>query len=177
MNARLSWILPSTLIAIVLLAPSQVSAGQHSFGGGVRYWKTLDNLDEFDDISEDGYSLMGSYRFQPKGLLSFEFDLELYDEDFGGADDAAWAPQALVLFGHGLYIGAGAGVLFAEVQGNDTSDTFYLLRGGFDFPILPHLRLDIFANYITNAYDNLGDVDSDAITLGANVRFTVGSRR
>ena len=177
MNARTPWIVILVLTAIVLFTPVASVAAEHSFGGGVRYWKTLDDLDGFDDISEDGYSLMGSYRFQPKGLLSFEFDLELYNEGFGGADDNAWAPQALVLFGHGLYIGAGAGVLLADVQGDDTSDTFYVLRGGFDFPILPHLRLDIFANYITDAYDNLGDVDSDAITLGANVRFTLGSRR
>lgn len=168
------------LAALVSATAGTLEAGEHSLGFGARYWKTLDDLDdfeEFEDISENGYSLVGSYRFQPRGLLSLQFDLERYDDGFGGADDDAWAPQALVLFGHGLYVGAGAGVLFADVLGESTSDTFYLARGGFEFPVLPHLSVDIYANYITDAYDQLTDFDSDAITLGASARFTLGSRK
>lgn len=177
---------PFTLSLILVVAvasvltPDIAGAGEHSFGFGARYWKTLDDLDsvsEFEDIDENGYSLVGSYRFQPRGLFSLQFDLERYDEGFGGADDDAWAPQALVLFGHGLYVGAGAGVLFADVLGESTSDPFYLARGGFEFAVLPHLSVDIYANYITDAYDEVTDFDSDAITLGATARFSVGSRR
>lgn len=180
MTSRRIFIAVFSLIGLAVALPTPMEAGEHSFGFGARYWKTLDDLDDFEDfehISENGYALVGSYRFQPRGLFSLQFDLELYDEGFGGADDDAVAPQALVLFGHGLYVGAGAGVLFADVQNEDISDTFYLLRGGFEFPVLPHLSVDIYANYITDAYDNLGDVDSEAITLGASARFTVGSRR
>ena len=42
----------------------------------------------------------------------------------------------------------------------------------FDLLLLPRLRLDINANYRADAFSALDQADTDAITLGASVRFS-----
>ncbi len=164
------------LLGLAMALPGALQAGERTVGGGIHYWKSFDNILGLNDIEDDGYSLMASYQIRPEGLFSFEFDLEYFDNGFGGASNSALSPQALVLFGHGLYGGVGIGVTIANDLSDNISDPFYIARGGYEFSVLPHLSIDLHASYRSDAFSDLSDIDSDAITLGAMARFRLGQR-
>lgn len=157
---------------LALAAPAAADEPRHSFGVGAHYWTAVDDLvsDDFA-IDEDGLAGVLSYQFRPGGLIAFELDVEIFPDGFGGADSTAFAPAAFVLVGHGLYGGVGVGVTVSDDFEDNVSDPFYAARVGFVLQLLPRLRIDINANYRADAFKDLGDVDSDAITLGAILRF------
>lgn len=167
------------LLGIVTATPAQ--AAEKRLGFGVHYWRTVDDIDDdgVDDIEDDGVSYLGSYQILPGGLLSFELDVEYFEAGFGGSEDSVISPQAFALIGHGLYAGVGIGVSYASdgFDGDDFSDPFYMARVGFNMELLPKLFLDINANYQANAFNELDEADTDAITLGALLRFGIGGRR
>lgn len=164
---------------IVVSTPAQ--GAEKRLGGGVHYWRTIDDIDDegLDDIDDDGYGIVGSFQIVPAGLFSFEFDVEYYDDGFGGSRDSVIAPQALVLIGHGLYAGAGVGIEYSDGfrDGDKWSDPFYVGRVGLNLELLPNFFLDINANYQANAFDELDEADTDSITLGALVRIGIGGSR
>lgn len=170
-----------TALALSLLAFVVVPAAhaaEHFFGGGVRYFQTLDDIeiDDLGKIDAEGNSFILSYQVNPAGLLKFELDLEYFDDVFGGLTGEVYSPQFLVLVGGTLYGGVGAGVYYLADNpvGDDTSDVFYVGRLGLQFTLLPRIHLDLNANYQTDAFDKVFEgADSDAITLGAMVRFRV----
>jgi hypothetical protein len=163
----------ATLALAALLAPAAAQAAEHYLGGGIHYWRTIDDLaDEgFDDIEDEGRSFVLSYQAVPAGILSFQMDLEYFEEGFGGATEEAFSPQVYVVVGHGLYAAVGAGVIYSDDFEDEFSDVFYAARVGFNFAVLPRVRLDVNANYRAGAFDELEDADTDAITLGAVIRF------
>lgn len=166
------------LCGVVAAAPAE--AAERRLGFGVHYWQTLDDIDDegFDEeIDEDGVSFLGSYQIVPGGLFSFEFDVEYFDAGFGGSPDSVISPQAFLLIGHGLYAGVGVGVGYSDGFEDDFSDPFYMARAGFNIELLPSLFLDINANYQANAFNELDEADTDAITLGALLRFGIGGSR
>lgn len=167
------------LILCGVVASTPAQAAEKRLGFGVHYWRTVDDIDDdgVDDIDDDGVSYLGSYQILPGGLLSFELDVEYFEEGFGGSPDSVFSPQAFLLVGHGLYAGVGVGVGYSDGFEDDFSDPFYMARLGFNIELLPKLFLDVNANYQANAFDELDEADTDAITLGALLRFGIGGSR
>lgn len=166
--ARLSFVL---VAALLLCAPA--AATQHSLGLGAQFWKTLDDLadDGFDDVEEDGFAYVASWKVEPQGLFFFELDVEYFDDGFGGSTDSTVGPSVFVGIGHNWYAAAGVGVNFSSDFEDDVSDPFWVGRVGKDFHLLPGIRLDIHLNYRADAFEELENASTDAITLGALVRF------
>lgn len=164
------------LLAMLLavgFSAAPADAAEHRLGLGIHYWKTVDDLvgDGFDELEEDGFSFVLSYKAVPKGLLSVGVDLE-HSDGFGGSTDTVLTPIVWVYAGKSLYVGAGAGVNISDSFEGNTSDVFWAGRIGLDFHLLPRLRLDLNANYRAGAFDELDELATDAITLGAIARWT-----
>ena len=161
-------------LALVALAPA-ASAAEHRLGIGAHFWKTVDDLvdDTFSDIEDDGLAYVLSYQYIPRGLLRLEIDLEYYDDGFGGSPEGAISPLAYVLIGRSLYGGVGVGVTFSDGLDDDVSDPYFAARLGYELHLLPGLSVDINANYRADAFNDLDQADTDAITLGALLRFNL----
>jgi hypothetical protein len=164
------WILGAAL-AVVIAAPAP--AAEHRLGGGVHYWRTVDDLEDegFDEIEDDGRSFVLSYQYVPAGLVKIQLDAEYFEEGFGGATEEAISPQLYLVLGSRLYAAVGVGLTYSDEFENSWSDPFYAARVGMDFLLLPRTHLDLNANYRADAFGELEEADTDAITLGAVVRF------
>jgi hypothetical protein len=168
-------LLPTALLAaLVLISAGAASAGEHRLGVGLLYFDATDDLGNGGlDINDDGTAGVLSYQYRPGGFLSFELDLEFAPDGYAGSNDSTVSPVAWVLFGKGLYVGVGAGISFSSEFEDDVSDPFFAARVGFNFLLLPRTRLDVNVNYRADAFEGLGGADSDAITFGAILRFTI----
>ena len=171
MTRALRTVLTLAPFLIVSWSAEPAAAAEHRIGIGAHFWKTVDDLadDGFDDIEEDGLAWVVSYQYLPRGLLNFEIDLEYYDDGFGGSTEGSWAPIGFVLLGNRIYVGAGVGVTVLDGL-DDVSDPFYVGRVGYQIDLLGALRLDINANYRANAFSELDEADTDAVTLGVHLR-------
>lgn len=161
-------------LALAALVPAAAKAGEHRLGFGYHYWQTVDDIDvdELDDIDDEGSAVVLSYQYLPGGLIRFEADVEYYDDGFGVGDGTAYSPQAYLLFGRGFYAGVGVGITKSDAfaDGDEWSDPWYAGRVGVDLLLLPRVHLDINANYRADAFRGLEDAEVDAMTLGASVR-------
>ncbi len=157
-------------VATVLSLCSSAEAGNR-LGVGAHYWRTVDSVG--DDIDRDGVSWLVTYQGEVIPLLKLQVDLEIFPDNFAGAGETVYAPQALAIVGGWIYAGAGIGVMYANSEFADKP--FYLLRAGLDLPILPSLRLDINANYHFSEWEGINetvdDIESDTVTLGAALRL------
>lgn len=160
---------------ILALAIPGLAAAEHRIGFGYHYWKTVDDLDDFSDIEDDGYATVISYQYLPGGLIRFEFDLEYFPDGFAGSSEKAYSPQAYVMVGRFFYAGVGVGVTQSDgfADGDEWSDPWYAARAGIDMLLLPKLHLDINANYRADAFKELEEADTDALTFGASLRLTL----
>lgn len=161
------------LLAFVLGAmPFILSDAQAEFrlGVGANYWKAVDDVDD-DDFDEDGLSWILTSQFGLTDLAKLELAVERYDDGFAGADEEVYAPQAFLLLGSTIYIGAGIGWYYYDDEFSD--DPFYALRAGLDLELLPSIYLDINANYRFADWEELDgdDINGDTVTLGAAVRL------
>jgi len=174
-------LLPALCLGLVLfgLQTLPALAADHSLGVGAQFFRTVDSFtddifdDSFNDVEDDGYALVLSYQYVPKGLLRFELDLEYYEDGFGGAGETAFTPIGYVLLGRSWYVGVGLGVTYSDGLADDVSDPFYAARIGWRFDLLPKISLDLNANYRADAFNDLDQADTDAITLGAILRFDI----
>lgn len=172
-------LLPTLCLGLVLFSLQALPAlaADHSLGFGAHFFRTVDSFaddifdDDFNTVEEDGYALVLSYQYVPKGLLSFELDLEYYEDGFGGSGETSLSPIGYVLFGRSWYAGLGLGVTYSDGLADDFSDPFYAARIGWRIDLLPKLSVDINANYRAGAFNDLDEADTDAITLGAIIRF------
>jgi hypothetical protein len=167
-------VLAVALLVLGALAVSPANAGEHRLGLGYHYFETLDDIDSASEIDDSGNSLVFSYQYLPGGLLRFEADVEYYADGYGGSTEKAYAPQVYVLLGRGFYGGVGIGVTQSDgfASGDEWSDPWYAAKVGVDLLLLPKIHLDINANYRADAFSELDEADTDAITLGASVRFS-----
>jgi hypothetical protein len=167
-------VVPMLVLAGLLTAPA--FAGEHRIGIGYHYFTTVDQLhvDNLGAIDDNGNSVVFSYQYLPGGLLRFEGDLEYYSGGYGGSTDKAYAPQVYVLLGRGFYGGVGIGATRSDgfPNGDKWSDPWYAARVGLDLLLLPKIHLDLNANYRANAFSELDNAKSDAVTLGASVRVS-----
>lgn len=156
------------------LAPQSAWAAEHSIGLGAHFFKTVDDLagDGFDDVEEDGYAYLASWKIEPEGIFFFEIDAEYYPDGFAGSTESTLLPSAFLGVGHGLYAAVGVGAAFSDGLSGDVSDPIWTGRVGFDWSILPGLSLDVNANYRANAFEELEDASTDAVTLGALIRIS-----
>lgn len=170
---RLPILLAAALVAYAFAA-APARAGEHSLGLGLHYWQTADDLIGGAGLDDEGVSWVGSYQFFPsRGIIGFEIDLEYFGDGFGGSAEAAEAPVFYVVFGKRLYVAGGIGVTFSSGLEGDVSDPFYAGRIGYQLGLLPGLKLDLNANYRTNTFDELGDLDTDTLTLGVLARLKI----
>lgn len=169
---------PFILLALVLFAVTGAAparAASSSFGLGLHYWQTVNDLIGGAGLEDNGVSYVLSYQRTPsRGLLRFELDLEYFDKGFGGSDQAAFAPVGYLIVGRKFYVAGGIGLTFSSGLENDVSDPFFAGRIGYDIALLPGLSLDVNVNYRTNTFAELGDLDTDTFTLGVIARIKLG---
>lgn len=168
----------SVVLLLAGLATAPARAAEKRLGFGVHYWESVSNLADkgFGHLNDNGTSWLISYQLAPRGLFTLEADLEYFNGGFGGSDQSTFSPQFLMLVGHGLYAGVGIGVNASSGFDNTFSDPFYIGRLGFNFEVVPRLYVDVNANYQNNAFNQLGSTSTDAITLGAMLRWDISSR-
>ncbi|MEO1082906.1 MAG: hypothetical protein AAFY88_01550 [Acidobacteriota bacterium] len=159
----------------LLLAPGQAVAADHYLGIGALFFKTIDDLagDGFDDIEEDGYAFLASYRYEPRGLFFLQGDVEYYPDGFGGSTDGTLVPVGYLGFGGSWYVAVGIGSSISGDLEDDISEPFWAARVGKAFDVLPGIGADIHLNYRADAYEELEDASTDAITVGATIRFNL----
>jgi hypothetical protein len=166
------WALAVGAVLAGSLGGARVEAAEHFVGGGAHYWRTVDDLaDSGFAVEDDGLAYVVSYQYRPEGLFSFEIDVEYFDKGFGGADSETISPQGYLVFGHGWYAAVGAGVVYSSGLEDEVSDPFYAAKVGWELALIPRVYLDINANYRFDAWDELGEANTDTVTLGALVRF------
>lgn len=158
------------LAAVALVGMLPLTAQALQVGGGVHYFKTIDELD--GPFAEDGLTPVISIKGDLGVLLHPQLDVELFDEGYAGSTDGVLAPQAFLLLGGALYGGLGVGTLISD---GEFGDPFFVVRAGFDLALLPGLHLDLNANYHFAEWEQINeideDADSDTITLGAALRL------
>jgi len=161
-------------VGALLLAPflASESLADLRLGVGVNYWTTVNDIN-VDDFDEDGLSFFLSLQMEFAELAKIELAVEQYEEGFGGSPDEVYAPQAFLIFGGGIYAGAGVGMYY--VDGDILDDPFFALRAGFDMELLPGIYLDINANYRFEDWNqvNEDDISENTVTLGAAVRVEI----
>jgi len=158
------------VVCVVLLAVNPLSAEAGSrLGVGANYWVTLDDID-VADVDENGLSYYLTYQYRTDRLLGLQADLELIPSRFG---KDAWAPQAYLVVGKAIYAAAGAGLVYTD--GSFADEPFFSLKLGFDLEILPHIFLDLNANYRFNDKTDLSgsetDIDTDTVFFGVAIRI------
>jgi hypothetical protein len=151
---------------VAMLAGSSIAA-ENRVGAGFSYWQFVSTPGE--DGDESGLSFNASY--QRRGdLLGVELGAELFPYRLDGD---AWAPQAYLLVGSGIYAGLGVGIM--NVDGKWADTPFIALRSGWNFEIRSNTFLDISASYRFSEkerYEEEGiDIDADTFSLGAAVQF------
>lgn len=160
---------PLILVLILLgCGCPAIADDSQRLGLGVNYWSTLDDIKSDDgEIDDDGFSIIGSYRYWP-ALLGVGIEAEFLPDRFG---ESAISPAAYVFVGKAIYAGVGIGITYSD--GEFSEDPFFALRAGLDLELLPNIFLDIYGNYRFNDKADLdnstNDIDTDTIFLGAAV--------
>ncbi|MBN1296577.1 outer membrane beta-barrel protein [bacterium] len=175
-----------SLFALFLI-PVSVSAVDHTFGVGFHYFYTLDDISsEVDDalgdaFHKDGLAINFSYRFKFNDHFGIIAEVQTYPDGYLDAESSI-SPRILATLGQTFYIAGGVGWHRVEWENltedlhdaDEWTDSFYLLRAGIEFPLLTqHLFLDINANYEFNEWNDIDEFDSDIVTFGAAVKFTL----
>ncbi|OGV68086.1 MAG: hypothetical protein A2283_18785 [Lentisphaerae bacterium RIFOXYA12_FULL_48_11] len=160
-------------MSISLLSSNIMAANaEHRLGIAANYWKALDDVD-ISEIDENGVSWLASYQYIPGPALSFEADLEIFKKGFAGSTENVYAPQGYILLGSGLYAGIGMGIYYLD--GEFVDRPFFAAKVGIELELIPHIFLDINANYRFDEWKNITelakDVKTDTIMLGAALRL------
>jgi hypothetical protein len=159
------------VVLVILCCTQQSHAAEHRIGGGLNYWKAMDDID-FDHIDDKGFSYLASYQYRPTDYFGIELDLEVLPDKY---EDTAFAPQLFLLVGKGLYAGAGIGVEYCDSEFAD--NPFFTLRTGINFEILPHIYADVYAHYrfdnFSDFNDEATDPESDTIFIGTAIRVAL----
>jgi len=161
------------VLCIGLLAATLGARAEDSglrLGAGAHYWTTVKNID-VENIDKHGFSWVGTVQYWPS-WIGFEADVEWLQKGYAGATNDVWAPQAYLILGKTLYGAVGIGTYYADSKWS--SKPFYAFRIGADLEVLPHVHLDINANYRFEDWStlNASDIKTDTITLGAAARIS-----
>lgn len=160
-----------------ILCALPAGAGEHRFGLGAHFFKTVDDIadDGFSDIEDDGYAFVVSYRYEPGGFIFFQLEADYYKDGYGGATESALAPAVFVGVGRDIYVAIGLAATYSDDFDGSFSDPYYIGRIGYDLDLLPGISLDINVNYQAGSFSEIEDfdLDTDTLTLGASIRFTL----
>lgn len=174
-------------VLLMLCYINPVFSSEHSLGIGGHYFKTLEEIsddlndDYADAFHKDGIGLNLSYKYKPSIIYGFLCELQFFPDGYYFSESAI-SSRILFLMGSTVYVGAGIAwnylstePAFEDLGGNsgEWTDAYYLVRAGFELPIVPRLKLDINANYELNQWSDLEDFDSDYISLGAGIRIVL----
>ena len=177
--AAMPWfLLPTFLPVIILVSTVQAHAETRaSIGLGIRYWQTVGSIDRDDrNLRENGVTGVLLSLEAQKGLFKLQLEGELASKDFGGTEEQLVTYQIYTLLGDVIYAGVGVGIgLWCENNIGDATEPFVGARAGFQLPTpWPRISLDLNGTYLVNAFDELGDDETDAFMLGAVLRYEVG---
>ncbi|MCD4655065.1 porin family protein [bacterium] len=179
-----NWII---IISIACISCGAAFAGDHTFGVGFHYFYTLDEIsDEMKDVMgdafhKDGLAINFSYRYKFNPHFGIQAEVQTYPDGYFDAESTI-SPRVIFLLGQSFYVGAGVGWNHIDWEdatedfhdSDDWTDEFYMLRVGVEFPILTeHLFLDINVNYEFNKWNEVEEFDSDILTFGAGIKFTL----
>jgi len=152
--------------------------GAHRIGGGLHYWRSLENHD-IDGVDEDGIAALISYQYQTLKFLTCDLTLEFSGDGYAGATKGVVSPQIYVLLGRAIYGGVGAGVQYSD--GEFGNQPFLVARAGLDLEILPTIFLDLNAKYRVERWGfeaiEGDDLDVNLVTVGAALRIEFGGSR
>ena len=164
-----------TAMAWTVRGGPEAEGGSVYLGGGAHYWRTINQLKDSNGIDDSGIAYVASIQIAPVKFVRLEGDVEIFPSGFAGATDTSYAPEALVLVGYGLYAGLGIGTVYMPDMPDTWSDPLYIIRAGLNVEALPHIWLDVNANYYFLNWQNIGElqqkVSEDTITFGAQVRI------
>jgi hypothetical protein len=165
------WIMTG-IAAIAMTVCRESAAVEHRLGAGGHYWAVVDDI-EVDNIDEQGIAWFLSYQLRPAGLVALEVDFEFLPDDFAGAAEPVYAPQAYVLVGGAIYAGVGIGSYYSD--GRFAKDPFYALKAGLDLEVLPSVHLDISGNYRFTEWDDsvTEDIGTDTVTIAVAARVAL----
>ncbi len=165
----------SLLGSILLWALSATGAARaqdNQFGGGVHYWKTVKDV-ETDRFDRDGLAYVVSYQRSLVPMVRLGADLDIMPKNYGGSSNPAYAPQAYLRVGSGIYGALGIGINY--IDNRFANSPFYLARAGLSFNLLPSFYVDLYANYNFERFEKVKDIDedidTDVVTLGAVARI------
>lgn len=137
-------------------------------GVGANYWVMLEDID-VDEVDEEGFGYLATLQLR-NGMVGLGFDVEMMPDRFG---EDAYAGQAYIIVGEGLYGAAGIGI--NNIDGDFAEEPFYNLRVGLNLELVSGLYLDINANYrfneIAEIENEVEEIDTDTIFLGAALRL------
>ena len=164
---RIGLLVCAGLFALALGARAEDSGLR--LGAGANYWTAVKNID-VDNIDKHGFSWVGTVQYWPS-WIGLEADVEWFKKGYAGAAQDVWAPQAYLILGKTLYGAVGIGGYYSD--GAWADKPFYAFRIGADLEALPHIHLDINANYRFQDWSSLStsNIKSDTITLGVAARI------
>ena len=165
------------VLALGLFMGAGVAQAHSRLGGGLHYLRNLGDIKEDTsggdlDLSQDSFSLIGSYQYVAP-ILKIEGDVE-YIFDYVGTGEGMWEPSVWGLIGNLIYGGIGMGIGYTNDEWQN--NPFYALRAGVDLP-LGGMGLDLFATYRFQSDPNLEELtgeDLDSLTFAALLRFDLG---
>ncbi len=170
MNRMKTWWMAAVAGMLVWAAVPTAARAEVQLGVGANYWVMLEDID-VDEVEEDGFGYLASLQLRGD-LVGLGFDVEMMPERFG---DDAYAGQAYLIVGKGIYGAAGIGI--NNIDGEFADEPFYNLRVGLNLEIVSGLYLDINANYrfneIAEIEDEVDEIDTDTIFLGAALRISI----
>ena len=165
---KTTWWMAAVAGLLLGTAGAVKAADEVQVGVGANYWVMLDDID-VDDVDEEGFGYLVTLQLR-NNMVGLGFDVEMMPERFG---EDAYAGQAYIILGEGLYAAAGIGI--NNVDGDFAEEPFYNLRVGLNVEVVSGLYLDINANYrfneITEIDEEVGEIDTDTIFLGAALRL------
>jgi hypothetical protein len=163
------------VFSFVIVAAMAVPVSAAQFGAGLHYLRTLDD-NNFENPSQDDFSIFGTITI-PVLLVQVEGNLEWVPDYFGEnlIQPAVYGKLPLgPIYGS---VGIGIGYLTGEDDEGSSygwaTNPFYALRAGIDLG-LGGLAIDAFAAYRFQSAsfgDALTDVNLDALTLAAQIKF------
>ena len=162
----------AALAALCMAAPAAFASGGVEIGVGANYWYSLKDA-VHEDFDEDGLGWMISTRWMWTDYVGIGLELERSPDNFVELEKEMYAPSAHLIVGKGLYLGLGVGCYYYD--GDFYEDTWYNLRAGVKVEVIPHIFLDINANYRADSFSELkgakGDIDGETVTAGAAIRI------
>lgn len=156
----------------LFLAVAPAAAIENRFGAGMHLWMPASDLEGHPTGWDDkDLTALLSYQLVLLRPLKLELDMEYFPNGFGRSGVAAVFPQGLIVVGDRWYAAAGAGWIYYWNPTGELSDVIYIARLGAEFPVRPHLHLDVWAGQQAQEPRGLTEVSEETVTFAAVLRL------